>query len=402
MRVFAIPSWHPTPTNPNFCRWIVPHIELLRRHGFDAAVLHLGVGDASGGSWAQPIQERAGRHLYCPVPGPIHRKDRLRWTYRGWLERFQRRMDELYDEAVRRWGKPDVLHSHVSLPAGYLAARLGQRHDLPVIVQEHYTGFESDARFPWRVGALVRELGKSVAGFYAVSPGYARRIARTGLVSVTGVLPNPIDTDFFEPGSRGNSGPCNRETVRLVTTGGVNLRKGSDLLLQAIIEMSKHKAVHATIFGDQGDLAPFDKWLRNPDIASSVTLAGSVSQEKLREAYLASDIFVVSSRNETANVSMLEALACGTRVVATACGAPETLLEPSVATIVEPNNARALAHGILDEMARDDRSAADLREFVRGRYSIPVVACGVEAAYEAALRRVRPERRDGMRRAYAI
>lgn len=387
MRVFVVPSWHPTPAKPHYCRWVVPHIELLRRHGFEACVLHLGVGDASGGNWGQPIQDLADRHLYCAVPGPVRRHQRLRWTYPGWLERFLARMEELFDEALRRWGRPDVIHAHVSLPAGFLAARLGQQHGVPVIVQEHYSGFESDARFPWRVGALVRELGKSVAGFYAVSPGYARRIEATGLIKVTGVLPNPIDTEFFNPGERSPLRPNDSEPIRLVTTGGVHWIKGSDLLLQAIAIISSCRPVHATIYGASGDLTAFRDLLCDSNIAPSITVAGAVNQATLRDAYRSSDLFVVSSRIETANVSMQEALACGTPVVTTACGAPETLVDGTVATIVKPNSAEALAQGILHEaqLPPGSRSIERLREFVQTRYSIPTVLRAVQAAYEAAL-----------------
>lgn len=389
MRVFVLPSWHPTPAKPHYCRWILPHIKLLKRHGFETTVLHLGVGDAANGSWGEPIQDLADRHLYCRVPAPSHRYQRLLWTYRSWLERYFSRMNELYDEAVRRWGRPDVIHAHVSLPAGFLAAKLGQAHGIPVIVQEHYTGFESDARFPWRVGALVREFGRSIAGFYAVSPGFARRIEATGIVKVAGVLPNPIDTELFHIGDRPKLQRHEDETIRLVTTGGVCWNKGSDLLLQAINEISKHQHIHVTIFGAYGDLAPFDRWLRLPNVASSVTLAGAVDQARLREAYRSSDLFIVSSRVETANVSMLEALACGIPVVTTRCGAPETLVDQTVATIVEPNSAEALIRGILQEAQCGDRSIEGLRDFVGARYSMPVVAQAVEAAYEAALREVR-------------
>lgn len=384
-----MPSWHPTPTKPHYCRWIVPHIEMLKRHGFETSVLHLGIGDAIGCSWAEPIEDLTDRHLYCAVPGLNSRYQRLRWTYRSWLERAFPRMDEIYDEAVRRWGKPDVIHAHVSLPGGYFAAKLGQRHGVPVIVQEHYSGFESDARLPWRVGCLAREVGRSVAGFYAVSPGYARRIENTRLVKVAGVLPNPIDTDFFHPGDPSRLRRCRSHEIRIVTTGGVCWLKGSDLLLQALVEISRQRQVRATIFGPCEDLAPFGKWLCHPNVTSSVVMAGVVDQERLRDAYCSSDLYVVSSRSETANVSMLEALACGIPIVTTACGGPETLVDHTVATIAAPNDPAALAQSILQEAESGNRNIEKLRNFVQTRYSMPVVARAVEAAYEAAWHRTK-------------
>lgn len=230
MKCFVIPTWHPTPTKPLAANWVLPHISLLRENGVEVYVLQLGLDDEpipkGTDPWQQPIRLLDPYHLYVPVPRATKSYQRTRFFYSKWLINYTARLGDVFQRAVEQWGKPDILHAHVSLPGGFTASCIGQKHNIPVIVQEHYTGFESDARFFWRSGDFIRKMGKKIHGFYAVSPGYARRIEKTGLLNVTGVLPNPIDTDLFSPaGANTKTG-----TFQIVTAGNLSWRKGTDLL----------------------------------------------------------------------------------------------------------------------------------------------------------------------------
>lgn len=385
MKVFVIPTWHPTPTKPLWCNWILPHIAMLRESGVETYVLQLGLDGETmpeaTDPWRQPIRLLNDRHLYVPVPNTTKRYQRSRFFYGALLRKYAVRMREVYRMAVEQWGKPDILHAHVSLPGGYLAAGLGQEFSIPVIVQEHYSGFESDARFPWRTGCFVREMGRQIQGFYAVSKGYASRIARTGLLRVNGVLPNPVDTDLFAPTSARSGG-----SFRIITTGNLGAIKGTDILFEALRMLPDDLHWFARLFGEMGDRNGFSRWLDAPGLSDRVSLPGKISQADLVRAYSQSDLFVVSSHSETANVSMLEAMACGVPVVTTCCGGPETLIDESVGLTIKPNDPRSLAEGIL-QVARDpgryERTA--LRRFVVERYSKPAVAKQVLEVYRRAL-----------------
>lgn len=386
MKVFVLPTWHPTKLRPLWANWILPHIELLRENGLDAYVLQLGLDDEpipeQTDPWNQPPRFLADNHTYIPVPRATRRCENSRFFYGVFLKKYAERSRTLFKMAAERWGKPDILHAHVSLPAGYVAALLGHKNSIPVIVQEHYTGFESDARFWWRKGCFVREMGRNIQGFYAVSPGYARRIERTGLLNVTGVLPNPIDTYLFTP----TQFQKENDVYQIVTAGNMNQRKGADLLFQALHQLMPELNWQLTLFGDISQRDAYSRWLDDPQFSSRLSLPGKVLQEELRKTYSQSDLYVVSSRIETANVSMLQAMACGVPVVTTSCGAPETLIDESVGVAVKPNDPQAFAEGIL-EVARNaqryDRKA--LRRFVVERYSKPVVANMVVNAYEKAI-----------------
>lgn len=130
----------------------------------------------------------------------------------------------------------------------------------------------------------------------------------------------------------------------------------------------------------------YKQWLNIDKFADRVTLPGKVSQTDLVSAYSNSDLYIVSSRIETANVSMLQAMACGAPVVTTSCGAPETLIDDSVGIAVAPDNPEALAEGIMHIAKTPHKyDREQLRQFVLDRYSKPVVANLIAKAYSDAI-----------------
>ncbi len=387
MKVFVIPTWHPTKHRPLWANWMLPHIELLRENGHEFYVLQLGLDDLpvpeQTEPWNQPIVVTDDHHLYVSVPRAMRKYQRTRFFYDVFLKKYMGRFKEVFKVAIEKWGHPDILHAHGSLPAGYIAAQIGREKGIPVIVQEHYTGFESDTRFWWRTGCFIREMGRQIQGFYAVSPGYAKRIERTGLLQVTGVLPNPIDTDLFRP----NTHPKIEDSFRIVTAGDMGPRKGTDLLFKALHFLLPKLPWSLTVFGETSNRKIYSRWLDDPEFSSRVSLPGRVTQEELVKAYSSSNLYVVCSRIETANVSMLQAMACGVPVVTTRCDAPESLIEDSVGLSVERDNSKSLAQGILEVATNRRRyDPKKLRKFVEERYSKQVVAGMVLDAYRKAIR----------------
>jgi glycosyltransferase involved in cell wall biosynthesis len=386
LKVFVIPTWHPTPTKPLWANWVLPHISLLRENGVEAYTLQLGLDDEQipegTDPWRQPIRLLDPCHLYVPVPEARKPYQRTRYFYAKWLANYTVRLGEVYQRAVEQWGEPDILHAHVSLPAGFITAQLGQEFNIPVIVQEHNSGFESDSRFFWRMGTFIRKMGRQIQGFYAVSPGYAERVEKTGLLNVSGVLPNPIDTDLFSPVEQIN----NIGSFRIVTAGNLGWVKGTDMLFEALYQLMDRLNWRLIVFGCTQKKDKYMRWLNIDEFSERVTLPGKVSQTDLVSVYSNSDLYVVSSRHETANVSMLQAMACGVPVVTTSCGGPETLIDDTVGIAVAPGNPQALAKGIMQVAHAPQRyNREKLRQFVLDHYSKPVVADVVKEAYVNAI-----------------
>ncbi|GAB2767736.1 hypothetical protein GCM10010465_11240 [Actinomadura fibrosa] len=325
------------------------------------------------------IIELNENHYYITSGGPKKRFQRNFITYKKSLKKYNAKLEKLYQFAVRVHGKPDLIHAHVSMPAGYGAAYLGSQHSIPVIVSEHYSGFFSDNKYFWRLGSFYKEMQKNISGFYTVSPGFKYNIENKTSLEVTGVLPNPINTELFYP----DEYSVNNKTINFVTTGNIGLIKGTDILLKAFAFLPSDLKWRLIIIGKPAAKdKKFWKSLLKELPEDRIELLEPVPQEQLKRIYSQNDIYIVSSRVETANVSMLEAMACGCYVITSKINAPETLVSPDVATVYN-NTPQALAKCIKTVSKRNLPSRFALRNFVLDNYSYNTLQKKLKITYES-------------------
>ena len=105
------------------------------------------------------------------------------------------------------------------------------------------------------------------------------------------------------------------------------------------------------------------------------------------------DVFVLPSRNEGISNTILEALASGLPVIATAVGGNLELVEDGVnGMLVPPGDVAAMAQallGYLDAPARIAEHGANARQWAEQRFSIPAMAEAYATVYDLTLERWR-------------
>lgn len=387
MKILVIPTWHPTKEKPLFCTWILAHIEALKSVGHDVYVLHIDVEPTNNQENLGKkdfIEESSSNHLFSKLYIKNSKFYRTRFFYKKALNSYTTRLFEMYEKMKESWGEPDVIHAHVSLYAGYGSSLLGKKHHIPVVVTEHYSGFESDAKYFWRVGAFAKEMSKKIQGFYAVSKAFANRIENTKLVEVTGVLPNPVDTDIFYLRDEKKES----DTFEIVTAGSATNIKGIDILLDSLNLLDDNINWHLTLFGNYNNIDKYKHHFKK-DFDKKITIVGKVPQEELAKAYSKSNLYIVSSRSETANVSMLEAMACGLPVITTICGGPESLINDKVGITIPSENPKALAEAIKKVYnSKENYKKEDLINFIIDNYSKEAVAQKMSKAYYEAINKL--------------
>jgi glycosyltransferase involved in cell wall biosynthesis len=148
----------------------------------------------------------------------------------------------------------------------------------------------------------------------------------------------------------------------LLSVGSLEPGKNRERLLQAFARLRAQGLKHTLVVAGQrawryeGE-APLARRL---GLADSVRFLGHVPQADLPALYSAADVFVFPSLYEGFGLPALEALACGTPVVASNVSAlPEVVGDAALQ--VSPLDVEALADA-MERLLRDDRLRSDLRE----------------------------------------
>jgi glycosyltransferase involved in cell wall biosynthesis len=255
----------------------------------------------------------------------------------------------------------DLIDAHYFYPDGVAAVMLGKRLGLPVVVTARGTDINliGQYRLP---RAMIRWAALNAAGVVAVSGALRERLAALGVPKERiQVLRNGVDLELFAPRSRA---PLRRvlgmERTTLLSVGNLLAFKGHGIVIEALASLPECDLV---IAGEGPDRAAFNAIARKAGVAERVRFVGSLSQEKLSEYYAAADVLVLASSREGWPNVLLEAMACGTPVVATkAGGVPEIVTSMEAGVVVEERSARALAHAVR-ELFANPRDRAATRRF---------------------------------------
>lgn len=189
------------------------------------------------------------------------------------------------------------------------------------------------------------------------------------------VVHSGIDLDRFRPpdpedGAVGTAPRRPHDPVRLLYVGRVDERKGIRTLLRALAELADAELVVDGQIDDRAR-AQLADWCEANNVADRVTVQTS-DPAGLVEVYRAAEVCVFPSEwEEPFGLVPLEAMACGTPVVATGVGGSgEFLVDGGNCVLFEPGEPSSLAaavRGVIDDPDRRDHvvrgGAATARHF---------------------------------------
>jgi teichuronic acid biosynthesis glycosyltransferase TuaC len=311
---------------------------------------------------------------------------------------------------LRREHPFDVIDAHFAYPEGLAAALAGWLLRVPVMVTLRGT-LPQIAPFRLRRPQLRFALRRA-ARVVAVSESLKRDAAALGIpAEKIRVIGNGVDPEIFHPQDRTEArralglpkyGPL------LVSVGTLAPRKGFHLVMEAMAKLEKSWPTlrFAIVGGDGaegGRSAELKALAARLGIADRVIFAGPRPSAELAPWYAAADLFVLATAHEGCPNVVLEALACGTPVVATPVGSiPELLESPETGVLVE-RDAESIAAGIDAALNRSwDRDR--VRAPIAGRSWKVVGSEQAEELWAAVGRTVRiaetvPAEEDGARSA---
>ena len=227
----------------------------------------------------------------------------------------------------------DLIDAHYFYPDGVAAAWLAQRLGVPVVITGRGTDLSLLPRYrlPRR---LIIDAAENAAGLVTVCAALKDALVGIGTpADKVLVLRNGVDLERFRPLDRSaarQSFGLNRLTMGSV--GHLIERKGHHHVIAALAGLPNTDLL---IAGSGPWRHRLETLARQSGVADRVRFLGVLDPCRLAELYNALDVLVLaSSREGWANV-LLEAMACGTPVVASAVwGTPEVVATPEAGILM--------------------------------------------------------------------
>lgn len=373
MRVVAVSGiWPPDPGGPASHAPALADFLAERGHGVEVVTT---------------ADEEPGRRAY-PVRW-ASRRSPLRHSQAALLVR----------RAARR---ADVVYATSMIRRAALGSRLARR---PLVVKlvsdEVFERAAREGRYAGTLDEFERVAGDARTRFLRTTrnralrsarhvfcpSGYLRDVAlRWGLdPDRVSVLPNPAPDIPPMPSRDELRSELEFSGDTLVFAGRLGPQKALGVLLRALVDLPD---VTLALAGDGPERAALEHTAHDLGLDGRVRFLGAVPRDRVLRLFRAADVSVLPSAWENFPHTVVEALAVGCPVIATAVGGvPEAVTDGENGLLVPPNDPAALAGAIARFLADDElraKLAAAAPRSVEG-YSEAAVFARIEAELERAV-----------------
>jgi phosphatidylinositol alpha-mannosyltransferase len=284
---------------------------------------------------------------------------------------------------ILRERRVEIVHIHGGLAPvlGLVAQSSAEDVGLPVVATFH-TWFRHSLGY-WLLRQPVQRRLDRIAVPIAVSEPVIAAMSRYFTADWV-VIPNGIDIAQFRPVPAGGNGASHEP--RLLFLGRLDPRNGLGIILDAMPSILRRRPDAQLVVAGDGPLRAYYERRARP-LGDKVRFLGHVNGER-PELYGTADLYVCPTSKASFGVTLLEAMACATPIVASdITGFRELIDRGDEAVLVPPDDARAWADtavALLDNPEQRRRMGAAGR-VKAARYAWPDVADRVFAQYTRVL-----------------
>ncbi len=256
--------------------------------------------------------------------------------------------------------KPDLIHCQHLWVAPYAALQC----NVPYIITAHGTdikGYKKDKRYRHialkaalnakKIVTISKQVNSDVKKYYYLDDDRLKLIL------------NGFDEKIFYPRNLDKNKilkqiipGLNRKPKNIISfVGKLTSFKGVDILIKAAKIYENQLPDVITLITGDGELRDRLELMVNKLKLNSVHFIGNMPQQRVANIYNIADISVVPSRVEPFGLVALEALACGTPVVASRAGGLTDFINEEVGRLFEMNNYHQLAQKIIESINNNDK-----------------------------------------------
>lgn len=222
-----------------------------------------------------------------------------------WEEEFSKKVKN----AIANFSPDIILSNHLWLATAMATQISG---NIPIYGISHGTDIRQMHKVPWLAKTVAKGLA-NISGVFALTVDQKATIER--LYGISGhkikVVGGGFDEDIFHPADRVQSA----DGIRMVYAGKLSYSKGLLPLMEAYKDI---RSIHKTelVFAGSG-IGGESEEIQRLGKELGVRFTGALNQKELADLFRESHIFILPSYYEGLPLVIMEALACGLRVVST-------------------------------------------------------------------------------------
>lgn len=355
-KIVVLSNMYPTESHPTFGIFVKNQVEKLIEGGADIEVI--------------AIDE--------PGKGKV-------LTLKKYMSWFMRSM--LY--VLKNKKNVSLTHAHYAFPTGVLSFIAKKVFKIPYVVTLHGGDIDKMAKKNANIKKMTKRILTNASRVIVVGERLKEEVVRDFNVAAENVevLSMGVDTSVFkklpqEEVRNTLNIPVDENVILFV--GNVIREKGVSELIQAYGKVKKqNKKSRLYIVGSQRDtqyIEALTELIQRENI-HDVYFHEPVAQKQLAEWMAAADVLALPSYHEGFGLVALEAMATGTRVVASDVGGLSYLLKDGAGILTPPKAVEALAEGLHQALQDQEIQTEKMDEMVE-KHATKNIIKEIQAIYE--------------------
>lgn len=234
----------------------------------------------------------------------------------------------------------DLIDAHYFYPDGVSAAWLAKCLRLPLVISARGTDLNLIPEYPLP-RKMILWAAKKAHAVITVSAALRARFADIGGDSrQVSVLRNGVDLARFSYQEKSpDSAP-----FHMLSVGNLTKLKGHDLIIRSLVQLPD---AQLTIIGQGEEASRLHALVDELALNNRVKFVNNVPQAELGRWYAQADVLILASSREGWPNVLLEAMACGTPVIATRVGGvPEIVSQDHVGIVLDERTPDAIAQAV--------------------------------------------------------
>jgi len=252
----------------------------------------------------------------------------------------------LYKYAVKKYGKPNLLHVHSSIWGGWYAYKIKIKYKVPYIITEHRGRFvdnkyaQKENQLPTNFKKYLLKIFSNSSYICPVSSAMIDKIKYYSPDSRVKAIFNMVNEELFYYIKFRK-----RKKFTFIVVAGLIPLKGIDILLYSFKEViNRYSECELLIIGDGIEKDNLLKLNKKLNITQQVYFLGTQSRDMVSKYMKESHAFVLPTKYEAFGVVFAEALVVGLPVISTKkSGGPDDFINSKNGTLVEIDNINELS-----------------------------------------------------------